>query len=379
MEKTKSDLEKEKMDLKSELQVAKNLPSTDISKNTQVAKLEQKIKLKSSEIDQASNNISAKISQISGVDSKISTVEKEINTNTSDLRKNTLDLSISKKELEQVNTRITEIKDEIGDDSKGLTKKIKDTQTKIDTTLTRDPEIENLSKLATEYKTASPDRKKEINELLGVSKSIEDIGTQVVKRRSIGHAALGIVKGVLATAGGVAATIGAIAGASLLMATPVGWALAGTAALIGIGMIGYKVYKTVQRKKTEKNLQNQSQELSSMKTQLNQNLSTETDPTKQLKLREKIKTVEGFQSRVDSMLLKKSPKAAQENIINILSKDTSTMVDPEKANTIKEQATMKKFVQHVFKIDPDSLIPPTDPKIQQGMKKILDRKMPMFA
>lgn len=379
LEMKKSDLEREKVNLKSALQVAKNLPSTDPTKITHIADLEQQIRSKSTQIDHASNNLSAKIEQISSVDSKLSGVEKEINTNNSELRKNTSELSIAKKEQTQINTRISEINDEIGDDSKGLTKKIKDTDAKIGTTLTRDPEIENLSKLATEYKTALPARKEEINKELGISKSIEDIGTQVVKRRSVGHAALGVTKGLLATAGGVAATIGAIAGTTLLMATPVGWALAGAAALIGIGMLGYKVYKTVQRNKTEKNLENQSQELSSMKNDLTQKLGAEADPTKQLKIKEKIKTVEGFQSRVDSMLLKKSPKAAQENILKVLSKDTSAMVDPEKTTTIKEKDTMKKFVQHVFKIDPDSLIPPTDPKIQTGMKKILERKMPMFA
>jgi hypothetical protein len=55
---------------------------------------------------------------------------------------------------------------------------------------------------------------------------------------------------LLATAGGVAGTVAAIAiasgvaaGASLLVATPVGWALAGMAAVIGLGMAGYTAWR----------------------------------------------------------------------------------------------------------------------------------------
>ena len=54
---------------------------------------------------------------------------------------------------------------------------------------------------------------------------------------------IGAGAGVAGTIAAIAIAAGATAGASILMATPVGWALGGAAALIGLGMAGYSAWK----------------------------------------------------------------------------------------------------------------------------------------
>jgi membrane protein implicated in regulation of membrane protease activity len=56
-------------------------------------------------------------------------------------------------------------------------------------------------------------------------------------------AALGAAGGAAALTASIAIAAGAAAGASVLMATPIGWALAGAAAAVGIGLATYQAWK----------------------------------------------------------------------------------------------------------------------------------------
>ena len=64
---------------------------------------------------------------------------------------------------------------------------------------------------------------------------------------------VGAGAGVAGTVAAIAIAAGATAGAGALMATPVGWALGGAAALIGLGMAGYSAWKFFSKrwKRTE--------------------------------------------------------------------------------------------------------------------------------
>lgn len=55
--------------------------------------------------------------------------------------------------------------------------------------------------------------------------------------------ALGSAGAVASLVASIAVAAGAAAGASVLLATPIGWALAGAAAVTGLGLAGYKVWK----------------------------------------------------------------------------------------------------------------------------------------
>lgn len=361
-------LENEKKDIKERLKAAKEDPT----KVVLISNLEIRLASVEGKISDVNTDIAKNKTDISDN-------ARDISVNDSTISENAKSIDLSQKNLAIVTDRIAEITTEIGEVNTAITA----TDTKL-TNPTKDAEIEKLTNVAAKYETATGDEKKNLRESIGMTKGIDDLGSQVVKRRSIGHSIFGVVKGLLATGGGIAATVGAIAGASLLAATPVGWALAGAGAVIGLGMIAYKVYKTVQRNKTESKLENQATELSQMKTDLKAQLRAATNsspPASQEKIdgiNAKIADVKKLQARVESMQLKKSPKAAIENIMKTLTDNTPTKTE--------ERNAMQKFVQHVFKIDPASLVLPTAPpptqdqiKIQESMKKILEKKIPMFA
>ena len=58
------------------------------------------------------------------------------------------------------------------------------------------------------------------------------------------------VAATLGTAGAIAMGTAAVAGTAVLMATPVGWALAAGAAALGLGYLGYKIYRKLRKKGT---------------------------------------------------------------------------------------------------------------------------------
>lgn len=69
-------------------------------------------------------------------------------------------------------------------------------------------------------------------------------------KRGIGKKIAGIVGGTLGVAGSISFAVAAGAGSAVLMATPVGWALAATAAAIGIGVGVYKLVKWIKKKRS---------------------------------------------------------------------------------------------------------------------------------
>jgi hypothetical protein len=56
-----------------------------------------------------------------------------------------------------------------------------------------------------------------------------------------------VAAATLGTAGSIALGAAAIAGTAALMATPVGWVLASAAAAIGLGYLGYKIYRKLRK------------------------------------------------------------------------------------------------------------------------------------
>ncbi|HWE55981.1 MAG TPA: hypothetical protein VG435_10730 [Acidimicrobiales bacterium] len=91
--------------------------------------------------------------------------------------------------------------------------------------------------------------------------SLEDIRLYAMgkQKRGIIKKCVGVFAGLVGVAGGIAATVGfgvALAGATAgLMATPVGWGLAAGAAVIGLGLAGYKVIRRFQAVKAKRKAQ----------------------------------------------------------------------------------------------------------------------------
>ncbi|MGV3526890.1 MAG: hypothetical protein ACO1RX_21915 [Candidatus Sericytochromatia bacterium] len=98
-----------------------------------------------------------------------------------------------------------------------------------------------MQTLAQQAPPANPSAVQRQEEIKDVAKLVR--AENVSNRR---HKIFNGVKNGLMMAGGIALTVGVLAGAAALAATPVGWALGGAAALMGIG---YGIYRLVQKKR----------------------------------------------------------------------------------------------------------------------------------
>ena len=284
------------------------------------------------------------------------------------------DIAIDEKKLEVIRPKIASLET----DKTKMDTKIATISTTKPTQDAKWKQIEeSAEKIATERNPAAKELLvKDAKTSLGITPELDDITTQAIKRRSKGHAVLGIIKGVLGVAGGIAAVVGAVAGTALLAATPVGWAIGATAAAIGIGLVAYKIIKTVQRNNKEGKLKEQASELNTMKQDFTaQKSALPVGDPKIALIDSKIQKVEELEKKVKFQLLKNSPEKAKATIIETL---TSTSTDPVK---LKEKEATKIFLRQIYKIDADVLVS-TDPlqtKAKKATNRLLDKKIVMFA
>jgi hypothetical protein len=257
----------------------------------------------------------------------------------------------------------------------------------------KESKIEKYQKLSAKIQNASPaDKKaviKEVRDELKIDSKMNDINKQVISTRGKGFAIFQMFKAAISVAAGIALTIGAIAGAVLIAATPVGWALGAAAAIAGIGLAVYKVATIVSKKNDikalevqNKNIESTRNALTSARTELQGQLTVENGKTpknmqkigeleaKIDKIGNNIGKLHILETKNESLLHKNDPVTAKKTLLESLESS-----DPEKVKGAK------KVFKHILKLDPEILLSKRseDTKAKDAMLRLLDKRLTVFS
>lgn len=225
---------------------------------------------------------------------------------------------------------------------------------------------------ATEFRTATPEKKTELKATIS---EMNDVASQIknVSRKAKWMKAISLVKNIVTVAAGIVT----IVAAATAMATPVGWALAATAAGVGIGL---GIAKLVAIKKNESEVKGLKKDLESLPQKITgkeDELSTleaidsanrtPEQNTKITDLKNEIKSLKTEETTKSSKLRKKDPETASRELLMALNG-----TDPLKASAARHLA------QNVLNVgDMDRLhIDVNNPASMAVAMKYLSKKMP---
>lgn len=126
-----------------------------------------------------------------------------------------------------------------------------------------------------------------------------------------------MVKNLLGAAGAIALTVATFAAGAALMATPVGWGLAGVAAVAGLGLAVYSAYKTIKRSDDIAELKGQQQSVNAQIDNLKTQMANQPEGDEKEALQITLAELEDIAQEIETGLMEKDPETAMNILLGV--------------------------------------------------------------